>query len=196
MLHTYMVDAQGIARGYARACVCVYDKQQVVFFYSLHSMTSRACTQFRGYLKNQRQTKTPPPPTPPPIQRGRAKRMRRGKAGGCCLNTGLDKAVKKRAVKEKSWMKRERTSQRHPPKTRIECMCLLSQLITLYRGHGLALYTTYKIKWKGMRCQLQLQLVFKIWMNLIRHPWKPNCLCRLVIQIPAAKRGLSQLTIP
>lgn len=176
-------------------CVCVYDKQQVVFFYSLHSMTSRACTQFRGYLKNQRQTKTLPP-TPPPIQRGRAKRMRRGKAGGCCLNTGLDKAVKKRAVKEKSWMKRERTSQRHPSKTRIECMCLLSQLITLYRGHGLALYTTYTIKWKGMRCQLQLQLVFKIWMNLIRHPWKPNCLCRLVIQIPAAKRGLSQLTIP
>lgn len=82
MLHTYMVDAQRIARGDARACVCVRQTTGC-FFYSLHSMTSRACTQFRGYLKNQRQTKTPPPPTPPPIQRGRAKRMRRGKAGGC-----------------------------------------------------------------------------------------------------------------
>ncbi len=41
----------------------------------LHPSTSRACSQFRGYLKNQRQTKTLPPPTPPPIQRGRAERQ-------------------------------------------------------------------------------------------------------------------------
>lgn len=41
-------------------------------------------------------------------------------------------------------------------KTYMECMCLLSQLITLYRGHGLTLYTTHTIKWKGMRCHFQL----------------------------------------
>lgn len=40
-------------------------------------------------------------------------------------------------------MKRERTLHRRSPKTWIECMCLLSQLITLYRGHGLTLYTTH-----------------------------------------------------
>lgn len=45
----------------------------------LLSLTSRACPQFRGYLKNQRQTKTLPPPAPPPIQRGRAEKQCRGK---------------------------------------------------------------------------------------------------------------------
>lgn len=50
--------------------VCAYNKESVVFFLPLHSSTSRACTQFLGYLKNQRQTKTFPPLTPPPVHRG------------------------------------------------------------------------------------------------------------------------------
>lgn len=95
--------------------MCVCATKSMLFPHllsSLHSMTSRACTQFRAYLENQRQTKTLPPPTPPPIQRGRAeKRSDRkrneerkgtleGERGGR-LNAGLDKAVRKGGAERK-----------------------------------------------------------------------------------------------
>lgn len=152
--HTYILHTQ-LGIGMSKPLyVCLCDKEHVVFFLTPPcTTTSRACTQFRGYLKNQRQTKTLPPPTPPPIQRGRVEkqsdrkrneeREKHFEEGGGCLNAGLDKAVKKGGAEERRWMKRERTSQRRSPKTWIECMCLLSQLITLYRGHGLTLYTTH-----------------------------------------------------
>lgn len=54
----------------------VLARRNTLFFFPplpcLLSLTSRACPQFRGYLKNQRQTKTLPPPAPPPIQRGKS----------------------------------------------------------------------------------------------------------------------------
>lgn len=63
--------------------------------------------------------------------------------GGRRLNTSLNKAVQKGDAEERRWMKREWISQRRSPKTWIKCMCLFSQLITLYRGLGLTLYTTH-----------------------------------------------------
>lgn len=115
-------------------------------------MTSRGLHPISWLSENQRQTKTLLPPAPPTIQRGKEEKKRqieesrvvkRFDEGGGCLNTGLNKAFKKRTAKEKGWMKRERTSEGHSPKTWTECMCLLTQLITLYRGHGLTLYTTH-----------------------------------------------------
>lgn len=81
-------------------------------------------------------------------RRATARGMKRGKEkhfeeGGGYLNTGLNKAVRNGVTEEKRWMKREWILRRRSPKTWIECMCLLSQLITLYRGHGLSLYTTH-----------------------------------------------------
>lgn len=145
--HAYYTHKEGTLRC-ERLCVCV---TKSMLFLPLHFRTSRACTQFRGYLKNQRQTKTLPPPTPPPIQRGSAEKQsdikkneeRKSTSERDRLNTGLDKAVKKGGAEERRWMKGERTLHRRSLKTWIECMCLLSQLITLYRGHGLTLYTTH-----------------------------------------------------
>lgn len=146
LLPANIVRTQGIAHWDVWQRTCCFTPPH-------HSSTSRACTQFRGYLKNQRQTKTLPPPSPPPIQRGggekrgdkkrNEERKSTSKKGGGHLNTGLDKAVKKRDSEERRWMKREWISQRRSHKTWIECMCLLSQLITLYRGHGLTLHTTH-----------------------------------------------------
>lgn len=177
--------------------LCVHARKNT-FFPPLHSLTSRACTQFRGYLKNQRQTKTLPPPTPPPIQRGRAekqchrKRKSTWKREAVVWIQASTRLSKKGDAEERRWMKREWISQGRSPKTWIECMCLLSQLITLYRGHGLTLYTTHTIKWKGMRCQFQLQLISKVWMNLIRRSSKLNGLCRLVLsKFHEEKRGLA-----
>lgn len=41
-------------------CIRVTDEQHLFFFFYLHSITSRACTQFRGYLKDQSKTKNAP----------------------------------------------------------------------------------------------------------------------------------------
>lgn len=35
-----------------------------------------------------------------------------------------------------------------------------------------SIHHTHTIKWKGMRCQFQLELILKVWMNLIRHSSK------------------------
>lgn len=122
--------------------------------------------------------------------------MKRGKALGrerraseCRPRQGCQK---KGEAEERRWMKSERISQGCSPKTWIECMCLLSQLITLYRGHGLTLYTTHTIKWKGMRCQFQLRLNLKVWMNLICRSSEASGLCRLVLsKFHSEKRGLA-----
>ena len=121
------------------------------FFPPLHSSTSRACTQFRGYLENQRQTKTVPPPTPPPIQRSEKRSDRKRKEerkstlrreAGVSMQASTRPSKREMQKKGGEW--KESGSHRDVSlKTWIECMCLLSQLITLYRGHGLTLYTTH-----------------------------------------------------
>lgn len=126
--------------------------KNMLFFVPLHSSTSRACTQFRGYLENQRQTSlTVPPPTPPPIQRAEKRSDRKRneeristlrREVGVWMQASTRPSKREMQKKGGEW--KESGSRRDiSPKTWIECMCLLSQLITLYRGHGLTLYTTH-----------------------------------------------------
>lgn len=73
-LHTHTLCTHGeLVMGISKP-LCACDKEHVVFS-PLHSSTSRACTKFRGYLENQRQTKTLPPPTPPSIHGGKVKKQ-------------------------------------------------------------------------------------------------------------------------
>jgi len=68
-----------------------------------------------------------------------AKALQRGRRVWIQASTRLSK----RELRKKGGEWKESGPQRRSPKTWIECMCLLTQLITLYRGHGLTLYTAH-----------------------------------------------------
>lgn len=185
---TYIVNTERTDHWDVEACLSVW-VTNVVFLTSHHDIKGLA-PNFVAIWKSKT-NKTLLPPAPPTIQRGKEEKKRqieesrvvkRFDEGGGCLNTGLNKAFKKRMAKEKGWMKRERTSERHSPKTWTECMCLLTQLITLYRGHGLTIHHTHtQSSGKGRDVSSNCNSILKVWMNLIRHSSKSSGLWRLLL---------------
>lgn len=131
--------------------LCAYDKEHVVFspFTPWHQGFVPNFVAISKIKDKQKHSRVLPLLQFKEVERGSGatreewSEEKHFQEGGGRLNTGLDKAVKKGDAEERRWMKREWISQGCSPKTWIECMCLLSQLITLYRGHGLTLYTTH-----------------------------------------------------
>lgn len=171
--------------------LCVHTTKSMLFFYPVTPRHQGLVPNFVAILKIKDKQKHPR--LPPLLQfkevEKRSRVAERGMKRGKSLGRGRrtfeyrpQQGCQKKEMQKKGGEWKESGSHRDiSPKAWIECMCLLSQLITLYRGHGLTLYTTHTIKWKGMRCQFQLQLILKDWMNLIRNFCKLNGRCSLVL---------------
>lgn len=126
-----------------------------LFFSTFTPSHQELVPNFVAISKIKEKTKTLPLPAPPPIQRGGAewRAVKHFDEEGWCLKLGLKKgATQEKEVNEKKADLRVRLRTE-------QCMCLLTQQITLYRGHGLTLYTAHTIKWEGMGCLFQLHLV-------------------------------------
>lgn len=155
-----------------RFCVCMCATKNMLFS-PIHATTSRACTQFRGYLKNQRQTKTLPPPSPPPpIQRRRAEKERNKRneeRKGKALWRGRRVfEYRPRQGCQKGSHRREEVNEKRVDLTETFSLDLNWVYVFTQPANNsvqgawpYSIHHTHTIKWKGMRCQFQMQLIWK-----------------------------------
>lgn len=119
------------------------------------------------------------------MERGKKHSGRGRRAFECRPRQG---GLKKGDAEERRWMKREQDlAGRRCRQTWIECMCLLRQLITLHRGHGLAPHTHTPSSGKGGDVSSNRDLSFKVWMNLIAPFLRQQPVWACVVQISSGE---------